>query len=306
MKTGLIQHALSGFYYVDVEGETYVTKPRGNFRHQQLKPLVGDRVVIEVDSKDVTSEGRLVEILPRKNTLIRPTIANVDEAFVVFSLIEPDFSYHLLDYFLVNIESYDIHATIVLTKYDRLVELKGETAAETLVAEIKQTYQISQYDVIVKQADDTFKQAFIKAVPEGICLIVGQSGVGKSTLLNQLLPQEEIPTNEISSSLNRGKHTTRDVKLYPVGKGLLADTPGFSSIDFQTLEKEEISDLFPDICLTSSDCRFRGCLHINEPGCAVKESVVHGNISQTRYDSYVSIIDKIESRKPVYRKKEKT
>ncbi|WP_376713557.1 ribosome small subunit-dependent GTPase A [Globicatella sulfidifaciens] len=305
-KEGFIYQAISGFYYVWSEGHSYATKPKGKFRHQQVKPLVGDHVEIEIDLDDSQSESRLVTIFPRKNSLVRPPVANVDDAFIVMSLVEPDFSYNLLDYFLVSIESHQIEPIILLTKYDLLVKSMGEATAESKVKEIKDIYQKIGYQVIVKNEIIAFAEEIESVVnKDAIYIVMGQSGVGKSTLLNDLLPKADIATGEISDYLNRGRHTTREVTLYRLYQGLLADTPGFSAIDFPQIEKEALSQYFPEIWRKSAECRFRGCLHQNEPNCAVKEAVETGEIATSRYENYSQILQKIEQRKPVYRKKEK-
>ena len=297
---GIIYQSLSGFYYIWSEGQEFTAKPRGNFRHQQMKPLVGDRVKFEVDPEDRESSARLIEILPRKNCLIRPAIANVDYALVVTSLVEPDFSYNLLDYFLVTVESYDIQPIILLSKYDSLVEREGQEAAQVLVSEIKALYEKVGYQVF---ASDLSEKSLVpvKAIIEPASYVVmGQSGVGKSTLLNQLLPELSLETGEISQALNRGRHTTREVTLYRYDQGLIADTPGFSAIDFDQLTQENLGWTFPEIHRASSDCKFRTCVHLEEPACAVKEAVTSGEIAESRYQNYLQILERIRQRKPKY------
>ena len=304
VKTGIIYQAISGFYYVWSEGESYATKPRGNFRHQQMKPLVGDVVQFEVDEADSTSNSRLIEIQERYNQLVRPTVANVDYAFVVTSLIEPDFSYNLLDYFLVSVEANHIEPLILLTKFDLLLEQKGQVEAKRLVNEIKKVYETIGYTVIVLDGSDQSVEKLTEQIKAGLYVIMGQSGVGKSTLLNRLLPEAKIETAAISDALNRGRHTTREVTLYRFNKGMLADTPGFSAIEFASLEKEDLAACFPEIAAASEGCKFRSCLHINEPGCQVKQLFEEGNIAPSRYQNYLQIFERIEQRKPVYRKKD--
>lgn len=304
VKTGIIYQAISGFYYVWSEGESYATKPRGNFRHQQTKPLVGDVVKFEVDQEDANSNSRIIEIQERYNELVRPTVANVDFAFVVTSLIEPDFSYNLLDYFLVSVEANNIQPLILLTKFDLLVKQKGQEEAKRIVREIAKVYEAVGYTVITLDGSEESVINLTEQIEAGLYVIMGQSGVGKSTLLNRLLPEANIETAAISDALNRGRHTTREVTLYRFNKGMLADTPGFSSIEFLTLEKEELAACFPEIAEGSHECKFRSCLHINEPGCHVKQLVDEKKIAQSRYNNYLQIFERIEQRKPVYRKKD--
>ena len=303
VKSGIIYQAISGFYYVWSEGESYPTKPRGNFRHQQMKPLVGDRVKFEFDKANEKSNSRLIEIEERYNQLVRPTVANVDYAFVVTSLIEPDFSYNLLDYFLVSVEANHIQPLVLLTKYDLLLKQKGQVEAEKLVQEISKVYKDVGYTVITLDGSEASVENLTQQIDEGLYVIMGQSGVGKSTLLNRLLPDAQIETAAISDALNRGRHTTREVTLYRFKKGMLADTPGFSAIEFATLEKEELAACFPEIDAASEFCKFRSCLHINEPGCQVKKLLAESKITESRYNNYLQIYERIDQRKPMYRKK---
>lgn len=302
-QTGMIYQSISGFYYVWSEGESYTTKPRGNFRHQKTKPLVGDQVLFEIDLANEASDSRIIEIEERKNQLVRPSIANVDYAFVVMSLIEPNFSYNLLDYFLVSVEHHHIQSIILLTKYDLLIEEKGDEHAQAFVEEIRAIYQRIGYEVIVIDDTEAKIQAVIDSIKEGVYVVMGQSGVGKSTLLNRMLPDADIETAEISDSLNRGRHTTREVTLYQLGEGFIADTPGFSAIEFENIEKEELAECFPEMRAVSHLCKFRSCQHLNEPQCAVKAAVSNGTISSIRYRNYEQIYDKIAQRKPVYNRK---
>lgn len=298
--TGIIYQAISGFYYVWSDNQSYPTKPKGLFRHHNTKPLVGDYVKFEIDPAEDRSVGRLMEILPRENELRRPTVANVDYALVVTALVEPNFSYNLLDYFLVSVESYRIEPIIVLTKYDLLIEKKGPAAAGQFVEELKELYQKIGYQVVVLDQSPESLESLKQVIGEGIYVVMGQSGVGKSTLLNQLIPTAAIDTAAISDSLNRGKHTTREVTLYRYHEGLLADTPGFSAIEFDSLEVQDVSACFPEIFQKSIDCKFRSCLHLEEPACAVKAAVETGEIASSRYQNYLQIVERIEKRKPKY------
>lgn len=304
-KTGTIYQAISGFYYVWAEGESYATKPRGNFRHQQMKPLVGDRVIFELDLEDTASQGRIIEILPRENQLIRPAVVNVNYALIVMSLVEPEFSYNLLDHFLVSVELYHIEPIIILTKYDLLLEQVPLAEAQARIAQIRTVYQQIGYRCLVLD-DEVARLTEIKdLIEQGIYVVMGQSGVGKSTLLNKLLPQANIETGEISDYLNRGRHTTREVTLYRLGEGLLADTPGFSALEFEEMDKEDLAQYFPEIWRAGEQCRFRSCLHQQEPGCHVKVEVEAGNIAESRYQNYCQLFTKITQRKPTYNKKKK-
>jgi len=290
---GKITKALSGFYYIESEGITYQTRARGNFRKRKITPLVGDNVVFE--SSNLT-DGYLLEVFPRKNQLVRPAVSNVDQGVVVSSLVEPNFSYNLLDRFLVSLEFEDINPLIYLTKVDLLED-------DSLVNEVKKVYEEIGYPVIVATEDETSLKQIEATFSQKLTVFMGQSGAGKSTLLNRIVPDLALETGEISSALGRGKHTTRHVELLPIAGGLVADTPGFGSIDFLTVEARELPRLFPEFVKVASQCRFRECSHINEPNCAVKEAVTEGIIAQTRYENYTQFLNEVENRKPMYRKK---
>lgn len=290
---GQIRKAISGFYYVHSDDETYQTRGRGNFRNRKITPLVGDQVLFESENK---TDGYLLEVMPRKNQLVRPPVANVDLGVVVTSLVEPNFSYNLLDRFLVTLEYESIDPVIFLTKTDL-------ASNEQQIDEIKQTYETIGYPVIVpKYPGDTAE--LIRYFPERLTVFMGQSGAGKSTLLNQISPDLNLETGEISDSLGRGRHTTRHVELLPLYDGLVADTPGFSSIDFLTIETTELPKQFPEFVSASNHCRFRECMHAKEPGCEVKRQVETGEIAQTRYENYLQFLQEVENRKPIYSKKE--
>ena len=288
---GQLKKALSGFYYIQHEGNLYQTRARGNFRKRKVKPLVGD--FVEFESTSLT-DGYLLEIFPRKNELVRPPVANVDQVIVVASLVEPDFSYHLLDRFLVSLEQKQIEPVIYLSKVDLLVET-------TLLEEIKATYHLAGYRVIIGDEDGLNQ---VKALLKNrLTVLAGQSGAGKSTLLNQLVPGLALETGEISEALNRGKHTTRHVELIDVAKGLVADTPGFSSIDFFDLEVTDLPKMFPEFVVLQDMCRFRECSHTHEPNCAVKAALAEGKIAQTRYDNYLLFLQELKNQRPTYQKK---
>lgn len=293
MPQGQIRKALSGYYYVEQDGELIQCRGRGVFRNRGEAPLVGDIVDY---TKEGESDGYIMKIYPRFNELVRPPIANVDQALLVFSVKEPDFSTLLLDRFLVVLESYRVKPIICLTKMD-LLEVEELTGLQQYIED----YRKIGYMVI-----DTFKndETLIKSLQPILqgktSVLAGQSGVGKSTLLNTLIPELELKTNDISQSLGRGKHTTRHVELIDIGNGLLADTPGFSSFDFDTIEKEELSYCFPEIASLSEQCKFRGCLHLKEPKCAVKDAVVQGEVTEYRYEHYLEFLQEISDRKPRY------
>lgn len=292
---GQLIKALSGFYYIEVDNQIYQTRARGNFRKKNIIPLVGDNVSFESSS---LQDGYILEVFPRKNELIRPPVANVDQVIVVSSLVAPDFSYNLLDRFLVNLEQKGVDAIIYLSKADLLDN-------KQLIDEIKVCYQTIGYPVIVGEDINQALQQVQAYLPGKLTVLAGQSGAGKSTLLNQLLPGLDLATNEISTSLGRGKHTTRHVELIKVADGLVADTPGFSSIDFFGLTVNELPKLFPEFMEFANQCRFRECSHTHEPDCAVCNAVKNNQIAQSRYDNYLMFLQELANKRPVYRKKNK-
>ncbi|MCZ2258832.1 ribosome small subunit-dependent GTPase A [Sporosarcina sp. G11-34] len=295
MPEGQIRKAISGFYYVEDDGEIIRCKGRGVFRKRGVHPLVGDVVTYVPDGEN---DATITVVHERKNELIRPPISNVDQALLVFSIVEPAFSHHLLDRFLVVIESFGIKPVICLTKKD----LATDTELMKVV-EIATYYEEIGYKVINTFIGDEELPAILGPImKEKTTVLAGQSGVGKSTLLNTVLPSLGLKTGEISTALGRGKHTTRHVELLEVAGGLVADTPGFSSLEFDHIDKEELADYFIEMNEASSGCKFRGCLHLKEPKCAVKEKVEDGEILRHRYTNYLHFLQEITERKPRYEK----
>lgn len=293
MAQAQIRKALSGYYYVEKDGKLIQCRARGIFRNRGESPLVGDFVEYSYDG---VSDGSIEKILQRHNELVRPPIANIDQALLVFSAKEPDFNTILLDRFLVVLESFHVQPIIILTKMD----LVNEAEREQLQVFIDDYKKIG-YDIIETYIDDPSLMKKIQPILQGkTSVLAGQSGVGKSTLLNTLLPELDLKTGIISKSLGRGKHTTRHVELIEVCGGLLADTPGFSSFDFETIEKEELTACLPEFERISENCKFRGCLHIKEPKCAVKQAVETGEIRIYRYKHYEQFLQEIIDRKPRY------
>ncbi|WP_367387390.1 ribosome small subunit-dependent GTPase A [Bacillus vallismortis] len=298
MPEGKIIKALSGFYYVLDESEdsdkVVQCRGRGIFRKNKITPLVGDYVVYQAEND---KEGYLLEIKERTNELIRPPICNVDQAVLVFSAVQPSFSTALLDRFLVLVEANDIQLIICVTKMD-LIE--DQDTKDTIQA-YAEDYRNIGYDVYLTSSKD--QDTLVDIIPhfkDKTTVFAGQSGVGKSSLLNAISPELGLRTNEISEHLGRGKHTTRHVELIHTSGGLVADTPGFSSLEFTDIEEEELGYTFPDIREKSSSCKFRGCLHLKEPKCAVKQAVEDGELKQYRYDHYVEFMTEIKDRKPRY------
>lgn len=292
MPQGQIRKALSGFYYVHDGKDLLPCKGRGVFRNRGISPLVGDFVDFE---KDGGNEGVIMTVHERKNELVRPQVSNVDQALLVFSIREPDFSPHLLDRFLVVIESYGIEPIICITKNDL------QTGKEEKYKKAISYYEEIGYQVIsTYQGDEEIMSKLAPVLVDKTTVLAGQSGVGKSSLLNMLMPELNLKTGEISEALGRGKHTTRHVELVEVADGLIADTPGFSSLDFDHIDKEELPSYFIEMDKLSNSCKFRGCLHLKEPKCAVKEAVENGQIATSRYENYLQFLQEITERKPRY------
>lgn len=293
MPEGKIIKALSGFYYVLGDEGIVQCRGRGVFRKNKITPLVGDYVVYQAENDQ---EGYLLEIKERKNELVRPPISNVDQAILVFSAVEPDFSTNLLDRFLVLIEYNHIKPIICISKLDLTDEhLKAK------LEQYAEDYRKAGYTVILTSSETELGIDKLAPYLEGeISVFAGQSGVGKSSLLNVLRPDLELKTDDISSHLGRGKHTTRHVELIEIGNGLVADTPGFSSLEFTEIEVEELTYCFPEIASEGENCKFRGCLHLSEPKCAVKAAVESGKIPQYRFDHYKDFLQEIKERKPRY------
>lgn len=287
MQTGKIVKALAGFYYVKDGDDVYQTRARGIFRKRKLSPLVGDSVDFESDN---LKEGTITHIHDRKNSLVRPQVANVDQLLITMSIKNPNFSFYLMDRFIAYSESHGIDPVLIITKIDL-------NSDEVLQDKIKETYKM--YDIFFTEKD-TVNESLKDIFPNKLSVLAGQTGVGKSTLLNTLLPELNLETNEISDKLNRGKHTTRHVELVDKNGGEIADTPGFSTIDFTHIEKEDLRFYFKEFNDYSDHCKFRGCVHINEPKCAVKEAVNNGDIKESRYNSYIQIYEEMSNYKERY------
>ncbi|MDQ0350575.1 ribosome biogenesis GTPase [Alkalibacillus filiformis] len=293
MPKGKIVKALSGFYDVLIDQDIYRCKGRGVFRNQKITPLVGDEVEISVQENYT---GTIQTVYERESELIRPPVSNVDQAIIVTSMIEPDFNPLLLDRFLVLVENKGLDALIVFSKED-LIDSQHESEIDFFI----KYYEAIGYDVVkVSSEMDDLNDQLEPYLADKISVIAGQSGVGKSTILNQLDETLNIETGDISKSLGRGKHTTRHVELYPIANGYVADTPGFSALDFDELQLEDIRRSFREFIDYEDHCKFRGCYHMNEPKCAVKQAVDSGEIKRFRYEHYKQFYEEIKNRKPRY------
>ena len=291
---GTVVGLIAGYYDVETAAGIVRTRARGVFRQKKQKPAVGDHVEIQIDDQGMSC---LVKILPRLNRIGRPAVANVSHVLLVISAVEPDFSLELLDRFLTFFSWQKVQVTIYLSKSDLL---KGDKLAK--IKEELSYYQEIGYPVFTDYHDvEAQIPQMIKAGQ--IWTLAGQSGAGKSTLLNHLKKDANQATGAISTSLNRGKHTTRKVELFKLGEGFLADTPGFSSIDLTPIKLNELCNYFVEFKRASSKCKFRGCQHLKEPGCEVKKLLEEGQIMPHRYDDYLAMRTEIsEGRLPEYLK----
>ncbi|GAB6932509.1 ribosome small subunit-dependent GTPase A [Calditerricola satsumensis] len=288
MATGRIVKAVGGFYTVFDGHQLWQCRARGVFRKKGITPLVGDWVEFEPVG---TGEGVVTEVAPRQNALVRPPVANVEQAVLVFSLREPDFSALLADKFLVHVERANLDALLVLTK----VDLAGD---EEEIDAVRRLYEPAGYPVVATSTVTGRGLDEVAAhLKDRVSVFAGQSGVGKSSLLNALIPDLNLPTGAISRKLGRGRHTTRHVELIRLpGGGFVADTPGFSQLDFFDISSQELASCFPEIRRAAEGCRFRGCLHVKEPDCAVRTAAEFGEIPPSRYRHYLAFLTEIRER----------
>ena len=288
---GKIIKGIAGFYYIYAEdGNVYECKAKGIFRKDNCKPLVGDNVEITVLNEE-EKEGSVTSILPRRNSLIRPAVANVDQAFLIFAMENPKPNFLLLDRFLIMMEQREIPAVICFNKKD--VGDKDE------MEKLYEIYTGCGYRVVLSSTYEGEGMDEIREILNGKTTVVaGPSGVGKSSITNCMQGEVQMETGEISKKLKRGKHTTRHSQVIPVEKNtFLVDTPGFSSLYLTDMKEEELRDYFPEFVMYEPQCRFQGCMHIHEPGCAVKEALSEGKISQQRYDNYLALYEELKEKR---------
>ena len=279
MKQGTIIKIISNQYTVENDEETIIARPAGKMRRQSA-PVVGDHVQYE----QVQDSYRILKILPRKNRLLRPAVANVDQALIVTSCKDPDFSIHLLDRLIILVSLSDVEPVICLTKWDLIGENDRVKIKEQIDA-----LQACGYKAIwtYPGSDDS---ALREVLDHKVSVLCGQSGAGKSSLLNRLEPGFALQTQQISRALGRGKHTTRFCELHEVAGGLVADTPGFSSLDFSLLDTKDLDRKLKAFAPYIGKCRFADCRHINEPDCAIKEAVARGHVPASFYEDYKAAV----------------
>ena len=286
--TGKIIKGIAGFYYVYAEGRgVYACRAKGIFRNEKIKPLVGDNVEFEIlHEKD--REGNVLRILPRHNSLLRPAVANVDQALVIFAIVKPDPNFNLLDRFLIRMERQKLPAVICFNKQD----IASEDEKEAL----RRAYETCGYRVLFVSALEGGGIDCVREVLAGrTTAVAGPSGVGKSSLINSLAPSAHRETGEISQKIERGRHTTRHTEIVALGRDTyIVDTPGFTSLDISEITKEELGRYYPEFGRYEPYCRFSGCAHISEPGCGVKEAVAAGSISGVRYENYKALYEELK------------
>lgn len=279
---GKIIKGIGGFYYIKTKNGIVECKARGKFRHKSLKPMVGDNVEILIEN----GKGTIEKIEDRNSELIRPTVANVTQAFVVFAIKNPDLNFDLLNRFLVLCESNNIKAIVALNKIDLVSEEEK--------IELKEKINAIGYEVLFINAKEGIGVDDLKNRLQGnVTVLCGPSGAGKSTLINTLTDRIHMETGAVSEKIGRGRHTTRHSELIEVSDGYIVDTPGFSTLDVTFIDKENLRYCFPDFDQYNNECKYRGCLHYKEPGCAVKEAVEEGKINKYRYEFYIRTLEEI-------------
>ncbi len=282
---------IGGFYYVEVEGAgLYECRAKGIFRNKKMKPNVGDIVDIDVISEEEKT-GNLTVIHKRKNQLIRPMVANVDQALVIFAVHEPEPNFQLLNRFLIMMEKQQIPVIICFNKMDLASEEEKE--------QLRQDYENSGCRVLFSSAREGEGIPEIRELLRGkTTVMAGPSGVGKSSTLNTISPKTQMETGAVSEKIKRGRHTTRHSELIYLGEEtFLMDTPGFSSLYLEDIDKEELRFYFPEFADYENQCRFNGCSHVHEPGCAVKQALEEGAISRMRYDDYCYLYEELANAK---------
>lgn len=286
MLEGIIIKGIGGFYYVKVNDTIYECRARGLFRKNKTTPLIGDRVLIKINKEDNT--GYVEQIFDRITELKRPPVSNVNQAVIVFAVQKPEPNLWLLDRFLLLASYQGLDIVICINKSD--LDTEGRAT------EIYNIYKEAGYKIIktsckIEEGIDEIKDL----LRNKITVFAGPSGVGKSTLLNNVQSNLKLQTGDISQKTSRGKHTTRHVELIELNLGgWVVDTPGFSTLDIDFLDEKGLQNYFIEILEKSNLCRFSGCCHHKEPGCAVKEAVESGEISQSRYDNYLSMLQEIK------------
>lgn len=289
--TGKIIKGIAGFYYVHTPNDrVYECKAKGVFRNKKVKPLVGDNVEIDI-LDEVQGTGNIRSVLDRNNQLVRPAVANVDQAVIIFAAAKPEPNFNLLDRFLVMMLRQDIPCVICFNKQDVAGNEQLKLLEETYVS---CGYQVVFTSTVTGQGMDDFK----KLLENKTTVLAGPSGVGKSSIINEVKPDAKMETGEISRKIERGKHTTRHSELFHVdGSTYIMDTPGFTSLYIEGMEKEDLKDYFLEFEQYEPYCKYNGCVHINEPQCGVKDALEQGKISKIRYENYKFLYEELKQQK---------
>lgn len=283
---GIIIKGIAGFYYVKTDEKVYECKARGKFRHEELSPLVGDKVEIVIENE----KGLITEIFKRSTELVRPAIANVTQAIIVSAVKNPDFNTDLLNKFLILCEANGLNAIICFNKIDLIPK-------EELENKISFVKSIGYEVLCTKAKTGEGIDEIRKHLSGNVTVLCGPSGVGKSTILNNILGRDAMKTGDISEKAKRGKHTTRHCELLEIEGGYLADSPGFSSLDVAAIGKDDLQYCFPEFKNYQNDCKFSTCMHYKEPGCQVKKALEENMINKNRYDFYIKTLEEILSRR---------
>ena len=300
---GKIVKGIAGFYYIETHDEKiYECKAKGIFRKDNVKPLVGDNVCIDIIDEE-NKKGNITEIIPRKNRLLRPPVANVDQAVILFAIVKPDPNYNLLDRFLIMMRQQNLPVIICFNKQD--------IATEEEQQELYNAYEKCGYKVIFISVKEDKGLDELKELLRGkTTTLAGPSGVGKSSLLNKLVPDALMQTGELSRKIDRGKNTTRHSELFFVSElsegedeTYLFDTPGFTSLNLNDVTTDNLMQYYPEFEEFEPECRFGGCSHIAEPDCGVKNALSEGKISAVRYENYKIIYEDLKNARPDYSKK---
>lgn len=288
---GKIIKGIAGFYYIHIEEMgVYECKAKGIFRKEHVKPLVGDLVRIEILDRE-NKTGNIIEILERKNSLIRPAVANIDQALVIFAITKPNPNLNLLDRFLITMEKQNIKTIICFNKQD--------LSEQAEIVRLRSIYEPAGYEIHFVSAEQNEGIDGIRDCLLGkTTTVAGPSGVGKSSIINCLQGQVRMETGNISEKIERGKHTTRHAQLiYIARESYIVDTPGFSSLSVEPMEKEDVRLYFKEFTQYETECKFGGCAHIHEPSCGVKEALNDGKISKERYENYVQIYEECKDKR---------
>ena len=300
---GKIIKGIAGFYYIEThDARIYECKAKGIFRKDNVKPLVGDNVMIDIIDEE-NKKGNITEILPRKNRLLRPPVANVDQAVILFAIVKPDPNYNLLDRFLIMMRQQNLPVIICFNKQD--------IATQEEQQELYNAYEKCGYKVLFISVKEEKGLDELKELLRGkTTTLAGPSGVGKSSLLNKFVPDALMQTGELSRKIDRGKNTTRHSELFYVSElsqgneeTYLFDTPGFTSLNLNDVTTDNLMQYYPEFEEYEPECRFGGCSHIAEPDCGVKNALSEGKISAVRYENYKIIYEDLKNARPDYSKK---